>query len=295
MERATGKDWDGDGLIGSNAKPSRQPATSPAPVLGRGNSVIGSGPGSKHFKQFSALAHSSSAAASTWSQGQMPEEQSCFKTGELEKQTLNLQWKARFVAITTERILFSRSDENHVVDMISLEDVKGIEAMAVADEESESHQLTTCKSILQHANSFREHLHLKADRHDDASIVTPDASHEAQITRHASDTDAADVDKHKWLQTHISKQESKMCFEIHTHDGGFNNGRSYLLKASSVQARDEWIEAIHKAIQAGKAEREHERYRTLPLRIQRDLRRAYHSRPAQVCHEPSALSFPIHQ
>ena len=281
MERATGRDLDGDGAVAgkSPASAGRPPASA---AVHRESSTMGSGSASAHLRRFSALAQGSPSAVSTWSQGQMPSEGSCIKTGVLDKQTLNLQWKARFVAINTEKMFFSRSDKQHVVDMIVLEDVKGIEAVAVADSDADSDgppKLVVCQSILQHANSFREHLHPKS-HHDTASGLPPNSSQESLGAGHHGDTDAED--KHKWLQNHVSKQEARTCFEIHTHDGGFNNGRSYMLKAGSTEARDEWIQALQTAIQTGKEERERARYRSFPLRLQRDLRRAYHSRPAQV-------------
>ena len=291
MERATGRDWDGDGAVAGKSPASAGRSLASGTVI-RQSSTIGSGSASAHLRRFSALAQGSPSAVSTWSQGQMPSESSCIKTGVLDKQTLNLQWKARFVAIDTEKMFFSRSDKQHVVDMIVLEDIKGIEALAVADSDADSDappKLVVCKSILQHANSFREHLHPK-------SRLPPDSSQEPLGADHRGDTDAEDKhkeDKHKWLQNHISKQEARTCFEIHTHDGGFNNGRSYMLKAGSTEARDEWIQALQTAIQTGKEERERARYRSFPLRLQRDLRRAYHSRPAQVCRDRNLTRWQI--
>jgi len=273
MERATGMDLNGDGTV----------AGKPTAELRHSDSNVGFSPGSEHIRKFSALEDSintpptSGALTSNWSRGQMPGRDACVKTGRLDKQTLNLQWKTRFVAITTDKIFFSRLGQSDIVEMIVLEDVKGIEAAAVVDEDpngpeaQEPQKLVHCQSLLQHADSFREHLYAHGQQSESAASAASDPMPNLQKG-----------DKHKWLHTQVSKKESMQCFEIHTKDGGFNNGRSYMLKADSAEARDSWIEAVQKAIRTGKEERERARYRSLPLRIQRDLRRAYRSRPAQI-------------
>lgn len=65
--------------------------------------------------------------------GTMPEASSSVFHGEIEKQTINLQWKRRMATMTHNTIYFARPDKPFVVDKIALKDIEKVEEAAVGN------------------------------------------------------------------------------------------------------------------------------------------------------------------
>ena len=63
----------------------------------------------------------------------MPEASSSVFHGEIEKQTINLQWKRRTATMTHNTIYFARPGTAFVVDKISLKDIEKVEEAAVGN------------------------------------------------------------------------------------------------------------------------------------------------------------------
>eukprot|EP00960_Hanusia_phi_P037328 752875-Hanusia_phi.AAC.1 len=146
--------------------------------------------------------------------GYIPEGEEVAMAGFLEKESVDMTWRRRHVCVTKSRIFFSKDPESPVIDTIPL-----------------------CEISQVSLNEDGNELDFRGE--EEGGKVPKAASHQNFFEKFV-----------KLSSTSLSLNnltENVRVFHLHTVTGGFNSGRTYILRASSPEVCKSWILAIEEA------------------------------------------------
>ena len=198
--------------------------------------------------------------------GLLPNGQTAVLEGELEKQTMNKQWKRRYAVLTSQKLFFSRPDRESVVDMIALGDIESISSVDTEE-------------------AFRREQPVAGSRKETQGPRQSSATSDHGQSPSGINADLFRLEAEGGIvenQSEVKQEEHRQYFEVRTVVGSFNNGRTYTLKATTREEHDEWVKVIGDTIAAAKKEVERERYRTWPQRVQLKVRKAFNTDSTQL-------------
>ena len=172
-----------------------------------------------HSKQgkgsgLSSLTSSLYEADGDW--GYIPDGEEVAMSGFLEKESVDMTWSRRYVCVCKTRIFFAKEAESPVIDSIPLSEISHV---SLNDEGNEL--------------DFRER---EEEREEEA---TNDWKHQHFFEKFVKMSSSS-------LNLN-NTTDNVRTFHVHTTPGGFNSGRTYILRASSPDACRSWILAIEEA------------------------------------------------